>query len=564
MSIKNWIIFLTSSLIIATTIILTFFFYKEFQKTLDERVLLQLSSIQTLKRVQVEAHINDVWVDFKNDINSESNKLLTNFSEKDVLPKPTRFIDSVLTLEKPDGIYDITHYTINKKLSLLLVSVNNDNKYVYKISSPSKIQKIILERTGMGQSGETYIVGNDYHLRTESRFHSKRLPYKILAKTEGINNALKGESGSGVFKDYRNKMVYSVYHKVNFPHLNWAILSEIDVKEVTKPLRKMKMKLIYISFLVLVFIIIISLFLTNKIIQPIQKVSVLINKMAIGQYNIPIEESGIGTEVKQLFHSLIKLQNSINGAIDFANSIGNMALDTKYKTVGTNDPLGESLLMMRDKLEELKLIEEKNQQLTKQSLIKGQENERNRLSKELHDGIGPLLTSMKLMVQSSVIENEKKQDIKNLIDHIIEEIRRMSYDLMPQSLLDFGVGKSIANWVIFLEKSSKIDIQYSNSMEDSHLISQEINICLFRVIQELLNNTIKHAEATEIKLSLTEFDERVSLYFKDNGKGFDQNNVIAGSGLLNIKERIEVLNGFYTINSDKSGTEIEVEIPLNS
>lgn len=309
----------------------------------------------------------------------------------------------------------------------------------------------------------------------------------------------------------------------------------------------------------------ISMFLTHRITQPIEKVSRFLSEMAGGKYDAKINPLGTSTEVKQLYNALIDLQNSLNGAVFFANEIGLMNLESTYKVVGKNDPLGESLITMRDKLKEFQRIGVRNEQQSKQALIKGQENERKRLSKELHDGLGPLLTSLKLIVQVAEIEKDKKVEIKNLIDHTIEEVRRMSNDLMPQALLDFGVGKALNHWINLVSKSSDIEIEYINSMEEPRkVIYQEIDICLFRVIQELLNNAIKHSKATKVYLSLTEFEDKVSLFYSDNGIGFDVEKTNEGSGLNNIRERIKVLEGYLSVHSERNKTEIEVELPIEN
>ena len=556
MRIKVWIILLANFLIIATTVILSLFFYKEFQKTLDERVLLQLTSIKRLKRIQVENYLKDEWSSFlNNDDRQYSDSLLK--TEPYLQP----FLDSILD-EKAIGIHDITPYTKEHNTRFLFLKKNSNQSFSIKILDDKKIQKILQERTGMGQSGETYIVGDDYRLRTASRFFPDSVPYHIQAKTKGVINALSKLGGNGIIDDYRGIKVYSAYHPITLKNFSWVILSEIDVSEIEEPLVSIRHKLVIICVAVLIFVILIASFMASKIAFPIQEVSNLLSRMSTGEYGLKIKEIDSPIlEVKELYQSLERLQNSLNEAIKFANQIGNMNFQTSY-LVGDKDPLGESLVAMRNKLIAFQQLKEKNQQLSKKSLIEGQEEERKRLSKELHDGIGPLLTSLKLTIQTSQIDGERKKELKELIDHTIEEVRRMSFNLMPQSLLDFGVGKAIQNWVSLFRKTTQLKIDYRDLMGEE-AISHQINICLFRIIQELLNNTIKHANASEVKLSLTEFEDKISLYYKDNGTGFDVDYIVAGSGIKNIKERVNVLNGYIGIHSDSSGTEVEVELPIN-
>lgn len=564
MSFKGWTILFVSSLIIITTVILSLFFYSEFQKTLDERVLLQLTSIKRLKRIQIENYLTEKWTSFEEEVQSinKHNPATYHIAQLNS-PHNKSYIDSIISIDTPKGIHDISQFSKNGKLLLLFVMPIGENQFLLKYDSVPKIQTILLERTGMGHTGETYIVGSDHHLRSESRFSPKTPPYRIHANTLGVISALNNQEGNNIIKDYRNEMVYSAYHPIKQSHFQWAILSEIDVKEVTSPLTQMKKKLIYVCGSVLFIVIFISFILINKISKPIQQAGIILNKMAEGNYDLLISPVGYGVEVKQLYKSLIDLQLSLTSAVNFANEIGKMNLEMEYKTAKSNDLLSTSLITMRDKLKDFQRITDKNQQASKQLLIKGQENERKRLSKDLHDGIGPLLTTLKLVVNSIEFDPSKKTELKNLIDTTIIEVRRMTDNLMPQSLIDFGVSRAIANWIELVNKTSEIEIKYVNfTSEVNNNRVLEIEICLFRVVQELLNNAIKHSNAEKVKLSLTEFDNKICLYYADNGIGFDLENNNSGSGINNIKERINILEGYLSIHSNNGNTEIEVELPL--
>jgi signal transduction histidine kinase len=264
-----------------------------------------------------------------------------------------------------------------------------------------------------------------------------------------------------------------------------------------------------------------------------------------------------------MFVALNKLKESINGAILFSNEIGKKNLSADYQLSSENDMLGKSLILMQQKLIDYENISTKNRLLAKQSIIRGEENERVRISRELHDGLGPLLTSLKLTVKSSELNHIEKGKIIETLDSTIAEIRRMTYDLMPPALADFGVGKALMNFVGSIKKSSGIDITYEyETKERGSSIDTEIDICLFRVCQELVNNTLKHANASKIVLSLTEFDNKYALYYADNGSGFNLEEVKTGLGLRNIRERVEVFEGYLDIKSGSKGTVVEVEIPI--
>jgi signal transduction histidine kinase len=238
-------------------------------------------------------------------------------------------------------------------------------------------------------------------------------------------------------------------------------------------------------------------------------------------------------------------------------------MNAKYKLFEEGDVLGKSLIIMQKKLMDYENAEKRNRFMAKRSLIEGQENERKRLSKDLHDGLGPLLTSLKLMVQASELPSSDKKEINTHVDVTIAEIRRMTYNLMPSVLVDFGVGRALHSFIDVMKKTSGIEIVYEDAtLGNAGKLTIDVDICLYRVCQELVNNSLKHAFAKKITISLTEFGDKISLYYVDDGIGFDLNSVKLGSGLKNIKERVEILNGYLNIVSGENGTVVEVEIPF--
>ena len=134
---------------------------------------------------------------------------------------------------------------------------------------------------------------------------------------------------------------------------------------------------------------------------------------------------------------------------------------------------------------------------------------------------------------------------------------------MPSVLEDFGAAEAIANLVEQMKNSSGKDIMYKHTGDNTDNLPENVNITLYRIAQEALNNALKHAEADQIRISVTKFDDHVSLFISDDGIGFDPKQLVAGSGLRNMEERVKLVDGQVIINSEpKSGTSIEVEIPI--
>lgn len=231
---------------------------------------------------------------------------------------------------------------------------------------------------------------------------------------------------------------------------------------------------------------------------------------------------------------------------------------------------------------ERKRAEEDHQKLLEQrirslSIIEAQENERRRISRELHDGLGQLLSAAKLnfgMIDFVNQNNrEKTTDIVKQVDSIISkaivEARRIAHDLRPTTLDDFGLIPALR---ILCQEFSKITgikvkFQVSPTLER---IDPKVEIAIYRIIQESFNNISKYAEATEVSLDLYRKDTQVFVRVKDNGKGFDPEAVVktkkagGGFGLLNMKERAELIGGkVEIISSAGAGTELLLEINLD-
>ncbi|TBN06429.1 sensor histidine kinase [Hyunsoonleella flava] len=549
MNIKTLILILINSLIALVVAVLSFSFYNQFSKVLNDRILLQLNSIKTLKQIQLQNLIKSEW-----------NKFLTSeIDDKDFDKTSFISLDSIQNIE---GVYDFTSYHINKETSIGFVS-NTKEGSIIKILEYDKIKKILLERTGMGKSGESYIVGEDFRMRSQSRFFPDKTPYTILVKTEGVINALNGADGRGAFEDYRGIDVYSVYSIINISNLKLVILSEIDVSEVVEPLGELRSRLIILTLVILLVAVVLSLFLTKIITDPIRNMQQSLKVMADGDYNQSNEFTKNSNEIKEMFDALANLKASLQGAVKFSNALGNMNLNTDYQPNSSNDLLGKSLIAMRDKLIEFRNNEENNRIQAKRMLVDGLENERRRLSRELHDGIGPYLTSLKHYIENRVENEDKKTEMKRIVDDTISEIRLMSNALMPSSIDDFGIGDTLTNFVESLKKSTTVNIEYEDlTKHDETKITNHQGINLFRISQELINNSLKHSQAQNIRITLSEFDDFISLFYFDDGIGFDIDTVKLGSGIINVRERVEICNGKIEINSKPKNTTFEIELPV--
>ena len=207
------------------------------------------------------------------------------------------------------------------------------------------------------------------------------------------------------------------------------------------------------------------------------------------------------------------------------------------------------------------------------SVLEGQERERRKIARELHDGLGQMLTALKFNIQgikpAATPEEQGYIDgIKHMLQDTILEVRRISFDLMPSVLSDFGLSAAL------LHLSERFSINGSNNnvsiefvgARDIGRFEKNIEINTYRIIQEALNNAIKYAEATNIILDLQFVSGRIRFSVQDNGKGFTPQDKRktdgSGRGMTNIRERVSLLNGNLIFNSIiEEGTTITVEIP---
>jgi two-component system, NarL family, sensor kinase len=200
--------------------------------------------------------------------------------------------------------------------------------------------------------------------------------------------------------------------------------------------------------------------------------------------------------------------------------------------------------------------------------IEARESERKKIAEDLHDNMGSLLSSLRLY---SDLLREKSGDgelqriagkLSELTEQTANETRRISHDLSTNVLQHVGIAEPIRQLGLAITESQKLDVTTIVAIETQPASEMALNI--YRIVQELFTNTLKHANATRARLELTQIgNQYLSLIFEDNGKGFDTGEMKEGLGLISLKARVERLRGNVMISSDRSkGTAVIIEIPL--
>jgi signal transduction histidine kinase len=210
----------------------------------------------------------------------------------------------------------------------------------------------------------------------------------------------------------------------------------------------------------------------------------------------------------------------------------------------------------------------KEQELTTiDAMIEGQEKERQRIANDLHDDLGGLMATVKLHFNALKDKNspELYDKTNNLIEEAYQKVRSVAHAKNSGVIAKQGLLKAIQHMAGKVSDSNKIQIEVIDHGLDNRL-ENSLELTLFRVIQELITNVVKHAEASEATIHLTNHDDSINIMVEDNGIGFNPKNITktnAGMGISSIDKRVEFLDGTMTIESENNkGTTVIIDIPL--
>lgn len=203
------------------------------------------------------------------------------------------------------------------------------------------------------------------------------------------------------------------------------------------------------------------------------------------------------------------------------------------------------------------------------SEINALEKERARIAGDLHDDLGASLSAIKLKLQCLEMHNEKEMrvvaDSESYIDEAMIKLKRISFNLMPRVLERKGLRQALGELIGMIEQTIQIKIRFRYNCP---ALNKEQTIHIYRIVQEVLNNIVKHAEATTATVELRKIKNKISLQITDNGTGFDKDDVIktaGGQGLQNIMARADVLGAkMFLHTTPGQGVDYLFQIPLNA
>lgn len=463
------------------------------------------------------------------------------------------------------GMHDFSDYSRNGELLTGYV-YQKDSTYVCLIERPDKIFDILNEWSGMGETGESYLVGFDKRMRTGSRLLKRANPMSIIVDSEGVNECLTGRIGSGIYFDYRGEEVLSTVRSIRLNGLELMILTELDYNEAMLPVLQIRNKILTIGVFVLLGVIFLSWMIAKKIAKPIHRFKNIIDRLATGAVSaVEIEGSQL-KEIADMEVSLYKLSQARMRMVAFARETGKGNFEIPFEILGKQDILGWAMLQMRGRLKEFKNRTEEFSKSSSLAIVKVEEDERERISHALRDDVTPMLELVKDIVRELDQDHDKVKHLTELIDKTEDELNNISQNLMPSFLIEEGIIHALEYLTDRIRKLSHLTPTFTHELVESNL-SKYVSISLYRIIQEAVNNTVKHADATTIDINIFEADKEVHLNVKDNGKGFDyldfKRKKAITNGFVNLEQRVKLHEGcLEVISTAEHGTEINVTIPL--
>ncbi|MDF2380889.1 sensor histidine kinase [Nostoc ellipsosporum NOK] len=228
----------------------------------------------------------------------------------------------------------------------------------------------------------------------------------------------------------------------------------------------------------------------------------------------------------------------------------------------------------RQRVQQLRIneLETEKQLMATEAVLKGEEQERARMAKDLHDGLGGMLSGLKyslnsvkgnlIMTPAHASAFERSLD---MLDSSIGEMRRIAHNMLPEALITFGLDNALNGFCRDINSSGALKVHYESMNLQQVDIEQSKAITVYRIVQELMNNILKHASASSAIVQLSRAGDQLHITVEDNGIGIDQDKLEKneGMGWSNIRNRVNLLNGRVDVDSGKGrGTSVFIEIPL--
>ncbi|MDD2965049.1 MAG: histidine kinase [Bacteroidales bacterium] len=380
---------------------------------------------------------------------------------------------------------------------------------------------------GLGITGEAYLTGSDTLMRTTSRFHKNAI-LNTRVVTRGIQRALNGETGTGVYTDYRGIEVFGAYAPFKMQGLTWVVAAEIDTSEALLPVTQLGRNILFMGIFTTLAIFTAVWLAARKITRPLVRLRDAAEKISSGDYD---------------------------------QRVSNTATDETGELTDSFNFMAAKLSLQAEQL--------KKEQLSRaRAMIDGQELERQRLSREIHDSLGQNLLAVKMLLNRALsTPGEPLLDLvkpaAELTSEAIHETRAIINDLRPPSLTELGLAEALKNLCREMEQATNIAVKCECQPVKCSPVQA---VYFYRIAQEALQNVVKHARADQVVITLQSTSDKIVLKIVDNGKGINlPPNELKVGGLRNIRDRVQILGGcFHMDKGPQGGTVVQIEVDLTS
>lgn len=480
-----------------------------------------------------------------------------------------------------------THADISSEKEAHQLVLDNEKKYrslieyskdgLSIISADSKGVDIIAGRNILGYSNE------DYNRQSSDKYIH---PEDLISVQSAFYDIMKdpSKSESREYRAYKKGVGYiwieSTFHNMlNVPSVNGIVANFRDIND-----RKLSEELLRLSeekYRVL--------FNENPLVllvwDPKTFRALEVNEMACKEYGYSRKEF-LGLDVRKLVHPdllsrFVSYANEIISGIDIAKNYSSVNItkggDLLYVDIVFQPfkyfGIDASLAMIKNINEKVKLEmelseeREENQKQITEAVLKAQEQERAHIGRELHDNINQILATSRLYIEyaqkTPKMHDQLLLKARDFILSAIQEIRSLSKSVLPPSISEVGLYASLEDLLNTIRDINHFKFKTSWKV-DEDLLSPNLKLTIFRIIQEQLNNIIRHAKAKNVSITIKLIKDRVVLVLKDDGIGFEKSKKISGVGLKNIESRAALFNGTIDIDSTLGkGTILKVDFFLN-
>lgn len=403
----------------------------------------------------------------------------------------------------------------------------------------SAINRIVTERAGFGKTQDTYLVGPDERMRSQSRT-SGLADVREAVRTEAVRRALANEGGTIQQENHRGIAVLSSYAPVHVGGQRWALVEEMDLDEVLIPARALHDRILWLLLaLSLAGGVVVIAVLRVVILSPISRLTAAARRIEAGNLEQPLEVTS-DDELGQL-----------------ARVVNTMMTSVRASLLRTRQQLADSQTGLRDVAARLNHVRER---------------ERAQMAGDIHDHLGQALTTFKLdiaevrrrlAVGNHAGADARLKEMVALADGAIDDTRRLAAELRPTAIDEVGAVEAMRGYLFDYSRRTGIDCEFNASVPDPSRLSTNYALALFRILQEALTNITRHAHARHVSVFLEMTDCDIVLTVHDDGSGIGAPGDRRGFGLVNMRDRALLFGGDVAVKSGRQGgTTIEARLPM--